>query len=124
MFWPAADPMVQLPTVAMPLEFVVAVAPVILPPPAVTANVTDTPAIDCPLAFLTITAGRVATAVPTRTVSPPPALTALDAGVLSGCPFVSDGPVVSLEPHAARRHARKKSWAEVECLVDMIRGPF
>jgi hypothetical protein len=43
-FAPAVGPRVQEPTVAMPWAFVVAVAPVTLPPPDATAKVTVTPA--------------------------------------------------------------------------------
>lgn len=42
---PAVGPSVQLPTVALPEAFVVTPASVTDPPPAVTANVTITPAI-------------------------------------------------------------------------------
>ena len=40
---PAAEPNVQLPTVAIPLASVTWIGPVTLPPPAVTLNVTVTP---------------------------------------------------------------------------------
>ncbi len=49
----------QLPTVAMPLAFVLGVAPVTVPLPAVAANVTVTPAFGLPNASFTITAGAV-----------------------------------------------------------------
>src|SRR5207302_3235315 len=62
-FWPAAVPSVQLPTAAMPLALVVWLAPVMLPLPKPTANVTDTPGTGLPSASFTITAGGVATAV-------------------------------------------------------------
>src|SRR5687768_6613659 len=65
-FAPAAAPSVQLPTVAMPLPFVEAAPPVTLPPPPVTAKVTDVPAITALLNWSrTSTDGGVATAVPT-----------------------------------------------------------
>src|SRR5213076_2457948 len=41
-FWPAAVPSVQVPTAAMPPALVVWLAPVMLPLPRPTANVTDT----------------------------------------------------------------------------------
>jgi len=43
-FGPAALPSVQLPTAAIPAASVLGVAPVRLPPPDATANVTGTPA--------------------------------------------------------------------------------
>src|SRR5205085_179292 len=67
-FWPAAVPSVQLPTVAMPPASVVWVAPVMLPLPGATANVTPTPGTGLPLASLTITEGGIGTALPAATV--------------------------------------------------------
>ena len=61
---PAVVESVQLPTVAMPLASVVWLAPVTLPLPGATANVTGTPATGLPLASRTITDGREATALP------------------------------------------------------------
>jgi hypothetical protein len=60
---PRAVPSVQLPTVAIPAALVVADAPVMLPPPNATANVTATPFTGFPAASFTITLGGVATAV-------------------------------------------------------------
>ena len=57
-FAPSPAPRVQLPTVAIPAELVVAVPPVIDPPPTVTANVTGTPAMGDPLTSLTMTDGN------------------------------------------------------------------
>ena len=45
---PAAGPSLQLPTVAMPLAFVVALPPVTFPPPEATANVTPRPGTGFP----------------------------------------------------------------------------
>ena len=50
---PAVLPSVHEPTVAIPDAFVVALAPVIDPPPLATANVTATPAFALPLASVT-----------------------------------------------------------------------
>jgi hypothetical protein len=61
---PAVVPSVQLPTVAMPLALVVCSAPVMLPSPKATANVTPTPWTGLLLASRTITDGGVVTAVP------------------------------------------------------------
>src|SRR5206468_11045243 len=54
---------VQLPSVAIPDRFVVAVAPVRLLPTVAIANVTATPETGLPLAAFTTAAGRVPTAV-------------------------------------------------------------
>src|SRR3981081_2542534 len=59
---PSPAPRVQLPTVAIPAELVVAVPPVIDPPPTVTAKVTGTPAIGDPLTSFTMTDGSFAAA--------------------------------------------------------------
>jgi hypothetical protein len=63
-FTPADGPSVQLPTVATPLAFVVAAAPVSEPPPPVTANVTATDASAFPASAITVTPGRTDTACP------------------------------------------------------------
>jgi hypothetical protein len=63
-FAPALDPSVHEPTVAIPEALVVALAPVMLPPPVATANVTDTPETPLPLASETLTEGGIATALP------------------------------------------------------------
>src|SRR5207302_1466598 len=63
-FEPAVALNVQLPTVAMPLPLVVWLAPVIVPFPGATANVTATCATGFPFASFTITDGGVLTAVP------------------------------------------------------------
>jgi hypothetical protein len=60
----AVEGSVQLPTVAIPLPFVVCVPPVTLPLPAAGANVTATSATGFPFASLTITEGAELTAVP------------------------------------------------------------
>src|SRR5256885_2966214 len=69
---PAVVPRVQLPTVAMPLAFVVCSAPVMLPPPDAGANVTPTPCTGLLLASRTITDGGVRTAVPVVACCPSP----------------------------------------------------
>ena len=61
---PAVVPRVQLPTVAMPLAFVVCSAPVTVPPPEAAANDTATPCTGLLVASRTITEGGAATAVP------------------------------------------------------------
>ena len=61
---PAADPSIQLPTVATPWPFDVALPPVTDPPPLATANVTTTPDFGFPFASFTVTAGAIATAAP------------------------------------------------------------
>jgi hypothetical protein len=63
-FWPGTGPSVQLPTVAMPEPLVFWLAPVIDPPPPVTANVTATPETAPPCASVTFTAGATGTALP------------------------------------------------------------
>src|SRR5436309_2096885 len=80
LFGPAVPPSVQLPTVAIPLAFVVALPPVTLPPPAVTANVTPTPATGLLCASVTSTAGGVATALPAIALCASPALFVIDVG--------------------------------------------
>jgi hypothetical protein len=65
---PTIDPNVQLPTVATPLALVVALPPVMLPPPVATAKVTVTPATGLSNASRTSTLGAVATAIPTVAV--------------------------------------------------------
>src|SRR4051812_33307939 len=64
-FAPAVAPTVHVPSVAMPDALVVVAAPVTLPPPLATANVTFTPATGLLLASVISTAGAVASAVPT-----------------------------------------------------------
>jgi hypothetical protein len=66
-FVPAVVLRVQLPTVAIPLPFVVWVPPVTLPlpPPAAGANVTLTPTTGFPAPSLTTTEGGEPTALPT-----------------------------------------------------------
>src|SRR2546422_518089 len=61
---PAVVLRVQLPTVAMPLAFVVWVPPVTLPLPAAGVKVTVTPATGLPLPSCTVTAGGELTALP------------------------------------------------------------
>ena len=74
---PTDVPRVQLPTVAIPLAFVVTDAPVTEPPPDATANVTDTPETGLLLASFTITLGAVATAEPAVADWPLPPFTAI-----------------------------------------------
>jgi hypothetical protein len=74
LFVPAVVPSVQLVTVAMPLESVVAFPPATEPPPAVTANVTATPATGLLNWSRTSTDGAMATAVFTVAVWLLPAL--------------------------------------------------
>src|SRR5665647_919386 len=59
---PPPLPSVQLPTVAIPVESVVAVSPVTVPPPLRMLNVTTTPGTETPVAVVTRTAGRTGTA--------------------------------------------------------------
>jgi hypothetical protein len=61
---PNAGPTLQLLTVATPLGFVVVLLPVTLPPPEVTAKVTETLGTGLPFRSLSATAGGRATAVP------------------------------------------------------------
>src|SRR5713101_7461728 len=64
---PTADPRVQLVSAATPLPFVVRVVGddgAVLPPPAVTANVTWTPPTGLPCASVTMTDGEGETWVP------------------------------------------------------------
>src|SRR5207302_1021226 len=63
-FGPAVALSVQLPTVATPLALVVWLAPVIVPFPGATANVTATCATGFPFPSFTITDGGDVTAVP------------------------------------------------------------
>src|SRR5438128_319714 len=62
---PAVVPRIHEPTVAIPWALVVAVAPVIDPPPIASANVTAMPAIGFASASLMVTDGGTGTAVPT-----------------------------------------------------------
>src|SRR6266550_7378490 len=63
-FAPAFVPSVQLPTVATPDALVVALAPVIVPPPLATAKVIANPGTPFPNASDTLTAGRTGTGLP------------------------------------------------------------
>ena len=67
-FTPVAVPSIQLPTAAIPLLPVLGVAPVTLPPPDATANVTLTPDTAFPFASVTFTEGLVLTALPAEAV--------------------------------------------------------
>src|SRR5690606_31707787 len=60
---PAVEPIVQLPTVAMPWALVVRLSPVTVPPPTA-ANVTATPPTGFPLASVTMTEGAGDTVPP------------------------------------------------------------
>src|SRR5207248_928418 len=81
---PAGAVSVQLPTVAMPLPFVVWLPPVIVPFPGATANVTATPVTGFPFASFTITDGGEPTAVPTVAVW----LVGLFAAIVAAVPAV------------------------------------
>ena len=61
---PTVVPSIQLPTVAMPLAFVVVEPPVIEPPPEATAKVTLTPETTLLFASLMMTLGADPTAEP------------------------------------------------------------
>ena len=67
---PAEGPSVHDPTVAMPEELVTTPAPVTDPAPLATANVTLTPDTGLPFVSVTLTAGAIATALPTTAVCP------------------------------------------------------
>ena len=69
---PGVSPRVQLPTVAMPSAPVLGVAPVTLPPPLATANVTTTPGHGLPSARVTRTAGGMSTGEPGWATCPSP----------------------------------------------------
>ena len=73
-------PTVQLPTVAMPLPFVVGLAPVTLPPPESTAKATAAPATRLLYWSRTCTAGRTGTGVPCAARWLSPAWTTTEAG--------------------------------------------
>src|SRR5437868_3938517 len=81
---PAVALSVQLPTVAMPLPLVVWLAPVIVPFPGATANVTATCATGFPFASFTITDGGALTAVPAAADW----LVALFAAIVAAVPAV------------------------------------
>src|SRR5213594_1947769 len=74
---PAVVPSVQLPTLAMPLALVVWLAPVMLPLPGATANVTVTPPTGLPPPSFTITDGWIGTVPPTGAVCLSPPLIAI-----------------------------------------------
>ena len=76
-FVPAELASVHVPAVALPLEFVVVVAPAIDPPPLLIANVTLTPGTAFPDASVTSTDGGTLTAVATVALWLFPALTAI-----------------------------------------------
>ena len=107
-FCPATVPSVQLPTAARPPALVVWLAPVRLPLPSPTANVTETPCTGLPFASFTTTAGGVATAVFTVAVWLSPLLTAMLPALpavpvalkLTGLPVSPDAAAVSLFPPA------------------------
>ena len=71
-FVPAVVPSRQLPTVAIPLAFVVVVPPVTDPPPLATLNVTVAPATAAPFASVTFTDGATATFCPAIADCPSP----------------------------------------------------
>ena len=81
---PTVGPRIQLPTVATPLAFVVAVPPVTLPPPPVTAKVTLAPATPLPRASLSLAAGGTGTARPIGEVWPLPLLVGAKSSVVAG----------------------------------------
>ncbi len=108
---PAVGPSVQSPTVAMPDTSVATVAgPLIEPPPPVTAKVTITPCTEL-TPSVTLTEGRVPTAVPAialcvstelaAMVVPepapsvtPPEVTRVSPGAVNCSVYVPDGPVI------------------------------
>src|SRR5688572_3099987 len=96
-FGPAADPSVQLPRVATPAAFVVAAAPVIVPPPLATAKVIANPEIGFPNASVTLTASAAGTAAPAVAVCPCPA--SIDNAV--GGPGTTVTVAVAVFPSAA-----------------------
>jgi hypothetical protein len=77
---PPPAPTVQLPSVATPTESVVAVSPVMVPPPLRMLNVTTMPQTGPPFAAVTLTAGRIGTALDAGTDCPSPAKMAMAAG--------------------------------------------
>src|SRR5574341_2331171 len=98
-FVPVAVPIVQLPSVAMPLALPTGVAPVMLPPPDATANVTVTPETGLLLASRTRAAGATATDVFTGADCPLPAEMAIWLGapgmtVIVGCAEVTSRPSI------------------------------
>src|SRR6266550_4043032 len=100
LFGPAAVASVQLPTVAMPLALLVWLAPVMLPFPGVTENVTATPATGFPLASLTITEGGIGTAAPAGSVWLLPALIAICVALPA---TIANGALVTVRPVAVAR---------------------
>ena len=78
-FTPTLGPSIQLPTAAIPLVLVSWLAPVMLPPPEATVNVTATFGTGLPLASVTSTAGWVGTALPAPVDWLSPAVTAIAA---------------------------------------------
>ena len=98
---PAAVPRVQLPTVAIPEASLVALAPVIEPPPSCTAKVTGTPATGLSLASTTSTLGGMVTGVPTCTVWPFPAFMT----ILFGAPAMPVAVKVTGDPVRPAREA-------------------
>ena len=93
-FVPAVVPRVQLPTVAMPAEFVVAEPPLTEPPPDATAKVTAIPETGLLFGSVTSTLGLVATAVPAVADWLLPALRA----ILAAAPAVPVAVNVTGEP--------------------------
>src|SRR5690349_14549936 len=71
-FGPGDAPSVQAPTVATPFWSVTCVAPVTLPPPLPTLNVTCSPTAGPPPESRRMTDGATATAVPTTARCPSP----------------------------------------------------
>src|SRR5205809_3800062 len=96
-FVPTVVLSVQLPTVAIPLPFVVWVPPVTLPLPAAGANVTVTPCTGLPLPSCTITDGGAPTALPPGADCVVGLLAAIAAAV----------PAFSVIPAVARANARR-----------------
>lgn len=84
-----AAPRVQPPTRATPCASETALAPVTVPPPVATANVTVTPGSGWPAAVRTTTAGATSTAVPAMASWPSPSVTTTaDGAPCESTPYV------------------------------------
>ena len=102
---PAVGPRVQLVAVAMPDELVVTVAGpagTTVPPPAVTAKVTCTPAIGFDPASVTLTDGGALTAVPTVALWLVAELAEMIAAAPAESAMLLDGALDSAPPFAVK----------------------
>jgi hypothetical protein len=106
-FAPIVGPSVQEPTLAIPEEFVVAVAPETEPPPLMTENVTVAPASGEPFWSLTTTDGGGETATPATPVSAVAELAASEVGTRTTVGVVSP----PLQPTNAKRMNAEASRA-------------